>query len=251
MTTTPAFRPPAPYPREKPLGLFGRVATLRRNPIEIWTRAHYERPVLVGRTAFGKRAVVSDPAGVRRVFLDNAANYRKDDLQLRVLRPALGNGLLTSEGEEWRTQRRSLAPLFTPRQVAGFAPAMAEATRQGVERLRWRDDRHIDLSSEMARLTLEILEHTLFSSGLGRDASEFQQAVTGYFDTVARISLLDLMGLPPFLPRRGLRKGRAVLEWFDKAVEDIIGARRALIAAGTSAPRDILTLLLEAQDPGG
>jgi cytochrome P450 len=249
MTAAVAFRPPAPQPREKPLGLFARVAALRRNPIEIWTRAHYERPVMVGRTVFGKRAVVSDPAGVRRIFLDHAANYRKDNLQLRVLRPALGNGLLTAEGEDWRAQRRSLAPLFTPRLVAAFAQAMAEATRQGVERLRRRGDGPIDLSSEMARLTLEILEQTLFSSGLGRDASEFQQAVTGYFDTIARISLLDLMGLPAFLPRPGQRKGRAVIEWFDKAVEDIVGARRALIAAGVTAPRDILTLLLEAQDP--
>ena len=224
--TAIAFRPPAPYPLEKPLGLFARIATMRRNPIEIWTRAHYERPVMVGRTVFGKRAVVSDPAGVRRVFLDNVGNYRKDDLQLRILRPGLGNGLLTSDGEAWRAQRRSLAPLFTPRQVAAFADAMAEATRQGVERLRRSAGQGIDMSYEMARLTLEILEHTLFSSGLGRDAGEFQVAVTRYFDTVGRISLWDLMGLPAILPRLGLTKGRATIEWFGKAVADIVGARR-------------------------
>jgi len=247
--TAIAFRPPAPYPLEKPLGLFARIATMRRNPIEIWTRAHYERPVMVGRTVFGKRAVVSDPAGVRRVFLDNVGNYRKDDLQLRILRPGLGNGLLTSDGEAWRAQRRSLAPLFTPRQVAAFADAMAEATRQGVERLRRSAGQGIDMSYEMARLTLEILEHTLFSSGLGRDAGEFQVAVTRYFDTVGRISLWDLMGLPAILPRLGLTKGRATIEWFGKAVADIVGARRKLIAEGIAPPRDILTLLLQAQDP--
>lgn len=247
--TTLAFRPPAPEPREKPLGVLGRIATLRRNPIEIWTRAHYERQVLVGRTIFGHRAVVSDPAGVRRIFIDNVANYRKDDLQLRILRPGLGNGLLTADGEDWRTQRRSLAALFTPRQVAAFAEAMAEATRAGVERLRKRCEHRLDMSEEMARLTLEILEHTLFSSGLGRDAGEFQQAVTRYFETVGRIDLFDLIGLPQFLPRLGRRKGRATIEWFGRAVEDIIGARRKLIAEGGSAPRDLLTLLLEAQDP--
>jgi cytochrome P450 len=243
-----AFRPPAPQPREKPLGVLGRIAALRRNPLEIWTRAHYERPVMVGWTVFGHRAVVSDPAGVRRVFLDNVANYRKDDLQLRLLRPGLGNGLLTADGEEWRAQRRSLAALFTPRQVTAFAEAMAEATRQGVERLRQGGDR-IDMSHEMARLTLETLEHTLFSSGLGRNAGEFQQAVTRYFNTIGRVDILDLIGLPQFLPRLGRRKGRATVEWFGKAVDDIIGARRRLIAAGGSVPRDLLTLLLEAQDP--
>jgi cytochrome P450 len=247
--TAIVFRPPAPQPHEKPLGLLGRIATLRRNPIEIWTRAHYERPVMVGKTVFGNRAVVSDPAGVRRIFLDNVANYRKDDLQLRVLRPGLGNGLLTADGEEWRAQRRSLAPLFTPRQVADFTEAMAEASRGGVERLRRCDDRRIDMSGEMARLTLEILEHTLFSSGLGRNAGEFQQAVTRYFDTIGRVGLLDLIGLPKFLSRLRRRKGRSTVEWFGRVVEDIVGARRKLIAGGGSAPRDLLTLLLEAQDP--
>jgi cytochrome P450 len=247
--TAIAFRPPAPHPREKPLGLLGRLATLRRNPIEIWTRVHYEVPVMVSKTALGDRAVVSDPMGVRRIFLDNVANYRKDDFQLRVLRPGLGNGLLTADGEDWRAQRRSLAPLFTPRQIAAFADAMAEATREGVERLRQRNGRRIDMSDEMARLTLEILEHTLFSSGLSRNPGEFQRAVTRYFDTIGRVDLMDLLGLPQFLPRIGRRKGRATLEWFGKAVEDIVSARRKLIAGSGKAPRDILTLLLEAQDP--
>jgi cytochrome P450 len=204
---------------------------------------------MVSKTMLGNRAVVSDPLGVRRIFLDNVANYRKDDFQLRVLRPGLGNGLLTADGEDWRVQRRSLAPLFTPRQIAAFADAMAEATREGVERLRRCDGRRIDMSDQMARLTLEILEHTLFSSGLGRHPGEFQQAVTRYFDTIGRVDLMDLLGLPQFLPRFGRRKGRATLEWFGKAVEDIVSARRKLIAEGGTVPRDILTLLLEAQDP--
>ena len=245
-----SFRPPAPTPRETPLGLIGMIATLRRNPIEIWTRAHYEEPVLVGSSIMGDRAVVSDPAGVRHVFLDNVANYRKDDLQLRVLKPGLGNGLLTSDGEDWRSQRRSLAPLFTPRQVASFAEAMAESTRAGVERLqRRRPGQRIDMSNEMARLTLEILEHTLFTQGLGRDTSEFQHAVSRYFETVGRLDAFDLLGLPQFLPRFGRMRGRATLEWFAGAVNDIVTVRRQLIDSGATAPRDILTLLLEAQDP--
>ena len=245
-----AFRPPAPTPRETPLGLFGMISTLRRNPIEIWTRAHYEEPVMVGRSIMGERAVVSDPAGVRHVFLDNAANYRKDDLQLRVLKPGLGNGLLTTDGEDWRAQRRSLAPLFTPRQVSAFAGSMAESPRAGVERLKKRrPGQRLDMSLEMARLTLEILEHTLFSQGLGRDTSEFQEAVTKYFDTVGRLDPFDLLGLPDFLPRFGRMRGRKTLDWFAGAVKDIVDARRNLIAGGAIPPRDILTLLLEAQDP--
>ncbi len=247
---TLAFRPPAPTPRERPLGVLGMIAALRRNPIEIWTRRHYEEPVLVGRSILGERAVVSDPEGVRRIFLDNAANYRKDDLQLRILKPGLGEGLLTAEGENWRAQRRSLAPLFTPRQVAAFAEAMAASTREGVARFgRRRPGAQVDMHEEMSRLTLEILEHTLFSQGLGRETGEFQKAVNVYFNTVGRVDPFDLLGLPQFLPRLGRLRGQATLEWFAGAVDDIIVARRKLIADGGAAPRDILTLLLQAQDP--
>lgn len=247
---TLAFRPPAPKPRETPLGAIGMIATLRRNPIEIWTRRHYEEPILIGQTIMGVRAVVSDPAGVRRILLDNVANYRKDDLQLRVLKPGLGEGLLTSDGENWKAQRRSLAPLFTPRQVSGFAEAMAATARSGVERFaRRRPGQIVDMSEEMAHLTLEILEHTLFSQGLGREAGEFQKAVTRYFDTVGQLDPFDLLRLPQFLPRLGRLRGRATLDWFSSAVDDIIATRRKLIADGGEAPRDVLTLLLQAQDP--
>jgi cytochrome P450 len=246
-----AFRPPKPIPHEAPIGVFRMVMTLRRNPLEVWSKAHYEQPILMGRTILGDRAVVSEPAAVRRVFLDNVANYRKDALQLRVLGPGLGKGLLTVDGEDWRAQRRALAPLFSPRQIIGFAPAMHRAAAAAAERLapKREEGRVVDVSAETARITLEVLEQTLFSQGLGRDAGEFQIAVTRYFDTIGRIDPLDLLGAPQFLPRFGRLRGRGTLEFFARAVDDIIGARRRLLASGAPAPNDILTLLLAAQDP--
>jgi cytochrome P450 len=248
--SSPVFRPPRPIPHETPMGVWRMIMTLRRNPLEVWSRAHYEKPILIGRSILGDRAVVSDPAAVRRVFLDNAANYRKDALQLRVLGPGLGKGLLTVDGEDWRMQRRALAPLFSARQIPAFAPAMHRVAAAAAERLApKRDGRVIDASVEMARLALEMLEQTLFSQGLGRDASEFQIAVTRYFDTIGRIDPLDLLGAPQFLPRLGRLRGRGTLEFFARAVDDIIEARKKLLASGASPPNDILTLLLRAQDP--
>ncbi|HEY1942053.1 MAG TPA: cytochrome P450 [Roseiarcus sp.] len=249
-TTSTPFRPPSPTPRATPVGAVGTLYALWRNPLEIWTRAHFEQPVLVGRTVMGMRAVVSDPPAVRRVFLDNAANYRKDALQMRVLRPGLGAGLLTAEGETWRVQRRALAPLFSPRQVADFAPAMHRVGRAATERyLARREARISDVSVDMARVTLEVLEQTLFSQGLSRGAAAFQQAVTRYFETFGRLDPLDVIGAPQFLPRFWRLRGRSTLQFFEKAVDDIIAARKRLIETGASAPEDLLTLLLRAQDP--
>jgi cytochrome P450 len=244
------FVPPYPRRPQRPRGSFSLMLALQRNPIEVWWEGDFERPVSMGKTFFGLRGAAHDPAAIRRIFLDNAANYRKDDLQLRILRPGLGNGLLTAEGEDWRVQRRALAPLFSPRQTAEFAPAVHRVGRAAVERMsRRRDGAVTDVGAVMSRLTLEVLEQTLFSQGLGREPSAFQRAVSSYFETIGRIDPLDLLGAPAFVPRLRRRRGRTALEFFDSAVNAIIDKRRALLSSGAQAPRDLLTLLMSAKDP--
>lgn len=244
------FTPPYPRRTETPRGALATILTLRRNPLEIWSRMHFERPILISRTILGMRAAAHDPAAVRRIFLDNAANYRKDDLQLRVLSPGLGTGLVTAEGDAWRLQRRSLAPLFSPRQVAEFAPAMQRVAAATVERLRRRRDGAVaDVGEITSRMALEVLEQTLFSQGLGRETSEFQRAVTDYFDSFGRLDPLDLLGAPDFVPRLGRIRGRPALRFFESVVNGIVDRRRRLLDAGGEAPRDVLTLLLNARDP--
>ncbi|HME84366.1 MAG TPA: cytochrome P450 [Roseiarcus sp.] len=244
------FVPPYPPRSDRPRGSLSMILTLRRNPLEIWGKADFERPLAIGRSILGLRAAAHDPAAVRRVFLDNAPNYRKDELQLRILSPGLGSGLLTAEGESWRLQRRSLAPLFSPRQVAEFAPAMQRVAEATVERLGHRRNGAVtDVGELTSRMALEVLEQTLFSQGLGREPSEFQRAVTSYFDSFGRLDPLDLIGAPAFLPRLGRRRGRPALEFFNEAVDAIVESRKAQLDLGGEALGDLLTLLLAAEDP--
>lgn len=70
------------------------MRVLRRNPVETWTKAHFEWPILVGPIILGTIVMVDDPAAIRRVLIDNAANYCKDALQKRVLGPGLRDGLV-------------------------------------------------------------------------------------------------------------------------------------------------------------
>jgi cytochrome P450 len=248
--TSKLFVPPYAPRATKPRGTLGTILTLRRNPIEIWGEADFERPFSIGRSVLGLRAAAHDPRAVRRVFLDNASNYRKDHLQLRVLSPGLGNGLLTADGEAWRLQRRSIAPLFSPRQIAEFAPAVQRAAQATVERLLRRPDGAvIDIGAQMARLGLEVLEETLFSQGLSREPSAFQEALTSYFNAFGKLDPLDMLGAPAFLPRLGRLRGRPSLRFFNETVDAIIERRKALLAGGSVPPRDLLSLLIEAKDP--
>lgn len=246
-----AWRPPAPRPRDRPLGPIGTLFVLRRNPIEIWTQAHFEAPLLMGNSVLGTIAVVSAPAGVRHVLVDNFANYRKDALQRRVLSPGLGEGLLSVEGEAWKSQRRVLAPLFTPRTVASFAAPMAQAADALVGRWqRLRAGHRFDVQKEMARVTLDVLQRTIFSDGLAREPEDFMAALSRYFETVGRLDPFDLLDMPEWLPRPTHLRNRDTLTFFAEAVDAIVARRKERLEHDArEVPRDLLTLLLEAQDP--
>jgi cytochrome P450 len=247
----PSFRPPAPVPRAQAHGAIGLLKALWENPIEAWTRAHFETPVVSAELIMGRAVVVSDPGAIRRVLVENAANYRKDSLQQRILASGLGKGLLAVEGEQWRLQRRTLAPMFSRKTVMSFAPAMAQAGDALLQ--RWRgfgDGSVVDVAAEMTALTIDVLERTIFSDGLGRRPDEVRRAMTSYFDTIGRIDPFDVLGLPDFVPRLTRLRGRPTMRFFDAAVDAIIATRRRNLHANPGGvPRDILTLLLEAQDP--
>ena len=244
-------RPPAPLPLEAPLGPIATIWGLRRNPIETWTKAHFELPIVVGPTILGMTAVVNDPAAIRRVLVDNAENYCKDALQKRALGPAMRDGLLESEGEEWRVQRRALAPLLTPKTVGSFAPAINAAAEELVNRLMaLGEGAVVDIQLEMARVTLDVLGRTIFSDGLERDFDEIASAVSRIVATIGRLDPFDILDFPEWIPRLGKLAGRPAQNFFSSLVDSLIARRKRLLAGNkASAPRDILTLLLEAQDP--
>jgi cytochrome P450 len=106
------LRPPAPTPHPRPLGLISLLRVLKKNPIECWAEEHFEEPT---SRALGRVVLINEPAAIRRVLLDNSVNYRKDGLQRRVLSAGLANGLLSVESEQWREQRRILAPMSPAR----------------------------------------------------------------------------------------------------------------------------------------
>jgi cytochrome P450 len=222
---------------------------LRANPIATWAEEHFNKPIVAGEGVLGRITTLSDPAAIRHVLVDNAANYRKDDLQRRVLAPGLGKGLLTVEGEEWKLQRRTLAPLFAPRHVASFFPAMAEAGERLVQRWRRHEGRILDISLEMTRATLDVLERTIFTQGIARDPDALGRAITRYFEALGPVDPLDLFGFPDWIPRLGRWRARPAIRFFEEMVRELIAERRALLASGREAPRDLLTLLLEAADP--
>jgi len=247
-----AYCPPAPKPQARPLNPLALILTLKRNPLECWAAAHFERPVVSGGLPIGHVLLVHEPGAIRRVLLDNAANYRKDRLQRRVLSAGLSDGLLSAEGEQWRLQRRVLAPMFARRTVMDFTPAMLAAAAALIGRWSGLGDRAtIDVAAEMAKVTLDVVERTIFSDGFGSDAEDIRMAMTTYFNTIGRISPLDILGVPDFVPRLSRLRVRATLKFFEAEVDRVIAARRRMLVQHPDrVPNDLLTHLLAALDTG-
>jgi len=246
------MRPPAPLPRERPLGFVALLKALWQKPARGVERGPFRgagghhQPLPIGQIT-----PLSEQQAIRHVLLENAANYRKDPFQRRMMSATLRDGLLMAEEERWRIQRRTLAPLFSQKTVIGFAQSMVAAPAGLVA--RWRrlgGDAPTEVTAEVARLTLEVLERTIFSDGLGRASEEVRTTMRSCFDSIGGIEPFDLLRLPDFIPRLIRWKLPPALELFDGTVDTIIGTRRRhLLADSANVPRDLLTLLLEAQDP--
>jgi cytochrome P450 len=248
-TSATLFRPPAPPPLRRSLDLFEFLRAIRANPLTTWGEEHFENAIVAGDGALGRITVLNDPAAIRHVLVDNAGNYRKDDLQRRVLAPGRGEGMLMAEGDEWKLQRRLVAPLFVPRHLERFLPGMAQAAERLVRRWRRRDGRVVDVVDEMTRVILDVLERTIFTSGLKRDHDALARAFARYFEVRGTIDPLDVFGMPAWLPRIGQWRARRAIRFFEEVVEELIESRRGLMAGGEAPPQDLLTLLLEAADP--
>jgi cytochrome P450 len=245
------FRAPAPVPHAKPLGPIALLKTLKNNPIGCWTQAHFEEPIVIGGFPFGRVAVVSEPAAIRKVLVENSTNYRKSALQRRILSVRLREGLVAVEGDQWHRQRRTLAPLFGRKMVMRFASAMASAAAALVERWRCRQgDGIVNIAAEMSRLALDALVRTVFSDGLNGDPEVMGLAMMTCFAATQSIDPFDVVGLPDFVPRLTQWRVRPMLRSVDQALNTIIAGRRLTLAEHSGAgPRDMLTVLLSAQDP--
>jgi len=241
------FRAPAPVPHAKPLGAVRFVLTASRNPLEIWGERAYREPFVSARWLGNPTIIVSDPAAIRYFMVENARNYGMQPLRQRVLRPILRDGLLTAEGELWRRTRRAMAPIFTPRNIEGFAATMLARSVAFAEGLSQRPGQ-VDVALEMTLLTYDILQATLFTGDIAGDPVEFANAVSRFLHIMGRADPFDILDLPAFLPRPTRLLGRRSERYFRTLIADTIEKRQRMLRSGeNAAPHDLLTLLLQAE----
>ena len=209
----------------------------------------FDEGVVVIKGVSGTFVLVSDPAGVKHVLVDNVANYPKTEMERRYFTALFGAGLLGADGEDWRRQRRIMAPAFDPRSVASYGPAISRACDGFYA--QWDavpDGGEVDVAGDMSALTLRIIAGTMFSADTDDVIDLVAQTMKGGFD-VEQFNILDV--LPITGPLRMRSRERTMAEQFrplDAAINRMIDARQR---DPQNAPADLLNRLITAHDESG
>jgi cytochrome P450 len=194
---------------------------------------------MLGRPWF----LINHPEDIETCLVKEARSMGRDEY-VTVLQRALGLGLLTSDGDLWKRQRKLMSQAFVPKRIQSYADTMVSVTGAAIR--SWKNGEEINLHAEMSRITMEVVAEVLFGAGVGATDGETVRAAMEVINEFYANSPEAVLKLPAWIPTpRNARMKRAVAQ-IDELIFRIIARRRA------GEPRDdLLGTLLAAQDDDG
>jgi cytochrome P450 len=230
-------RPPGPPGR----GLGGNLREFsadRLGALARWAREYGD--IVSGR--FGPKRIlfINHPDLVEEVLVHQNRKFIKH-YRLRQAKLTLGEGLLTSEGEFWRAQRKLMQPAFHRERIAAFGDLMVDFTERLIR--SWNDGETRDLQVDMMRLTLEIVAKALFGAELGGQSAEVGAAMETLMHNFMA-STASAIIVPRWIPIPSNLRTAAAVRRLDRVLYHIIAQRRE---SGEDRG-DLLSMLLHAQD---
>jgi cytochrome P450 len=222
----------------------GNAFEPRGDPIGYFTKCIREYGDIVFLRFLGvPLCLLNRPDCIESVLVTQHNNFEKSK-DYRALRRVLGNGLLTSEGEFWRRQRKLVQPAFHQERIAAYTEVMVAYTERMLA--SWKEGQGLDVHEAMMRLTLDIVAKTLFDTDVSREAEDVGAALQFLMGKFMRQAAFAFL-LPTSIPIPTTRRLRRAVGQLDKVIYEIIRRRRA---SGTMSG-DLLSVLLQAQDDEG
>ncbi len=243
--STPALVPPRVPLARKPMGVIASAMAARRNVLELIPEIAVRQPMVSGKMGV-RWHMVMDPDALRRVLKDKVEDYPKSDATKLILKPAIGDSLFIAEGAHWRWQRRAAAPAFAQRTVESLAPVMTAAAAASLRRLLAATG-PVDVFAETVAATFEVISDVTLSGDDAFDREAVHGAIDAYIAQTGKVSVMDILGLPGWLPRPGRLLSGPGLRRMKRVADEAIASRAARGQRG--ATPDLLDLLLDSQDP--
>ncbi|MGD0401885.1 MAG: cytochrome P450 [Candidatus Acidiferrales bacterium] len=192
------------------------------------------------------RIFLNHPDYIEQVNVIQQSKFHKSKLTKDVTGRLLGEGLLISEGDFWRRQRRLAQPAFQRNRINEYAATMVESAE--VQIRKWRDGEERDIAQEMMAISLETAVRTLFGTTLPGEALQVGRSL----DFLVRYSLRKArfpIKVPESWPTPANRRARRETKFLDSLVYRIIDERKEL--GNTGERKDLLSLLMSAMDEDG
>ncbi|HEY8613044.1 MAG TPA: cytochrome P450 [Roseomonas sp.] len=231
---------------EVPLGSFALLRAVIRNPLEAIPREAFERPMARCAVLGRERVFVTGPDLVQQVLLTEAEAFAKSEALRRSLSPALGEAILTADGERWRWQRRTVAPIFRPDRVKSFLQPMLDAANRTRDRwLALPSGNTVELGHEMMRTTFDIIVETMLSGHAAIDVARVEKGITDYLESTGWAIALAMVKAPAWTPYPGQRRAARARDYLRDELLRLVTERRRL----GSEHEDLIALLLAARDP--
>ena len=199
--------------------------------------------------------LLTNPADIERVLVADEAKYGKPEFQDDAIGTLLGDGLLLSDGERWRKQRRLAQPAFSPKRISSMGGLITDHTTAMLD--DWEAGSLHDIHLEMARVTVRIIVEAMFGSSL--TAEQTQQVQENLEPLGQRFEPDPLQFLiPDWAPTQENRAYHESVNVLEGVLDDIVTERRgtehdpAIDAAADSDgdPMDLLSILLRAKGRG-
>jgi cytochrome P450 len=237
MTT---ISPPGP----KPSPFWGNLREYQKDSLGALTEwAHTYGDVVKLRFGPLDMFLLNDPDDIQQVLVKDADKFHKSPIYKNILSRFLGNGLVTSDGDFWKRQRRLVQPAFHATRIHSYADTMVDFTLRMLA--EWDDGQIRDIDNDMTKLTLNIAAKTLFDSDASGDADAFGDALTVLMNVIMA-EIRSPIRFPDWLPTTHNRQRQRAIDTLDAIVLRMIEERRR----SGEDHGDLLSMLLLAQDEG-
>ena len=197
--------------------------------------------------------LVGHPDLVREVLVTQGEKFEKARLDKQILGKFLGNGLLTSDGEFHKRQRRLAQPAFHSKRIQNYAEVMVDYANKIMA--GWEDGAVVDITEEMMHLTMLIVSKTLFDADAITGSGDTAVAIANAMHDLQAVSNRDYQrgfSLPSWVPTTDNRLRNKAAAQFNQVMDQIIAGRRQTAVNGqVEDTGDLLSMLMLSVDEDG
>ena len=224
---------------EEPVTLLQFARSAGRNMLEVIPAETLRQTYVRGPL---KIHYICDPEMITELLVGQGRSFPKAKFTKDIIGSAVGNGLILSEGDKWRQQRRRYSPLFAARNLPVLARHFAETGMEVADSLA-ENEGPVDIAQVAPASTLTNISRVIFSGNEEVSSEQIRVGLIAYFNYISDISLFDLMGLPKWLPRKKWLRSKAPVTTMRDLARKVIDQRRS---ENRDEPRDFLDMMIEA-----